>query len=474
MKTYIKLFILQICLGICRSEDISDRSPEAHRRRRERQKELRKIEIKDFIERSFNWKGKNMPTGEEVKEKVSKLPELIIPLATTAAPDLHGVDYTERVQSFFPECIFNSRPEWLLQCPEDPNIDIQFYNIRFPNDRPGTKVKVNAAKLRLYKLGVSSNSRQFGETNNIRVTVFLLKLRNRQNRLKPADDVMVDSDMFDSSIPGWLSLDVTSAVEFWHNHPHRPMGIMIRVEDDRGRPVPAKKVLQPLNCNMDLNSMLNRLKSQPVPMVEGEVQMQNFNSENQPLIDVSTIEIPDGENIPESLVLWGLPKKSSLQNEILPYTGAVQNLEIRHFPEHQKVDTNPDGSETDLLKTIKEVDYLSNSRDDSMHAPEIQTLKEVDFLGVDDKESRNRENIKRQSRNKLQPVKTRVIISNSDLQKKMAELHENQERIANNEHILLNEVQVLEEKQKVQSDFFRDLILSLMTNSEKRKVFGRK
>ena len=146
--------------------------------------------------------------------------------------------------------IFNSRPEWLLQCPEDPNIDIQFYNIRFPNDRPGTKVKVNAAKLRLYKLGVSSNSRQFGETNNIRVTVFLLKLRNRQNRLKPADDVMVDSDMFDSSIPGWLSLDVTSAVEFWHNHPHRPMGIMIRVEDDRGRPVPAKKVLQPLNCNM--------------------------------------------------------------------------------------------------------------------------------------------------------------------------------------------------------------------------------
>lgn len=149
-------------------------------------------------------------------------------------------------------------------------------------------------------------------------------------------------------------------------------------------------------------------------------------------------------------------------------------MEIRHFPEHQKVDTNPDGSETDLLKTIKEVDYLSNSRDDSMHAPEIQTLKEVDFLGVDDKESRNRENIKRQSRNKLQPVKTRVIISNSDLQKKMAELHENQERIANNEHILLNEVQVLEEKQKVQSDFFRDLILSLMTNSEKRKVFGRK
>ena len=35
---------------------------------------------------------------------MSKLPELIIPLATTAAPDLHGVDYTERVQSFFPEC----------------------------------------------------------------------------------------------------------------------------------------------------------------------------------------------------------------------------------------------------------------------------------------------------------------------------------------------------------------------------------
>ena len=65
---------------------------------------MRKQEIKDYIESSFNWKGKKMPTGEEVKEKVAQLPDMMFPISTTSAPDFNSVDYTERVQSFFPEC----------------------------------------------------------------------------------------------------------------------------------------------------------------------------------------------------------------------------------------------------------------------------------------------------------------------------------------------------------------------------------
>lgn len=73
-------------------------------------------------------------------------------MSTTIAPDPYAGDYTERVQSFFPECKenildkkikiffkklisitgdYHHKTRLLLQCPEDPNIDIHFYNIRY-------------------------------------------------------------------------------------------------------------------------------------------------------------------------------------------------------------------------------------------------------------------------------------------------------------------------------------------------------
>ena len=64
---------------------------------------MRKNQIKEMIERSL-WKDQKMPTGEEVKERVRNLPDLILPAHTTLAPDPLVGDYTERVQSFFPEC----------------------------------------------------------------------------------------------------------------------------------------------------------------------------------------------------------------------------------------------------------------------------------------------------------------------------------------------------------------------------------
>ena len=133
----------------------------------------------------------------------------------------------------------------LYQCPEDPNIDIHFYQIRFPTDRHGSSVKVNAAKLRLYIKGEPENYQGY-EMGKIRITASLLKLKNHGWKL--ADQVMLDSDMFEVSTPGWVSLDVFSAVEYWHKHPRRPMGIMIRVEDDRGNNISAKSVLQSVNC----------------------------------------------------------------------------------------------------------------------------------------------------------------------------------------------------------------------------------
>ena len=128
----------------------------------------------------------------------------------------------------------------LLQCPEDPKIDILFYKIRFPSNRSGSKVQVNAAKLRLYKLGR-------GRESKLRITVFWLKLRN--SGISPATQVMLDSVMEDGASEGWVSLDVTGAVSDWLKHQHRPMALMIRVEDDRQRELFSRSVMQTLTCD---------------------------------------------------------------------------------------------------------------------------------------------------------------------------------------------------------------------------------
>ena len=69
-----------------------------------RVKQRRKDEIRDFISRSFNWDGQPMPTGAQVRERISELPEVQLPVITKIVPNPLPMHYTERVQSFFPTC----------------------------------------------------------------------------------------------------------------------------------------------------------------------------------------------------------------------------------------------------------------------------------------------------------------------------------------------------------------------------------
>jgi len=185
-----------------------------------RQKEMRKLAIKNHIEDSFNWKGKTMPNGEQVKEKVNQFPDLIFPISTTVAPSPVSIDYTQRVQSFFPECNYRHKTRLILQAPEDPNIDIHLFKIKFPTARAGSKLSINEAQLRLYKLGVANptSNPNCPPENKIRITVSWLKLKN--SGIRPAEQVMLDSVMVDGSIAGWTQLDVTGAVRSWYKHRH--------------------------------------------------------------------------------------------------------------------------------------------------------------------------------------------------------------------------------------------------------------
>ena len=137
--------------------------------------------------------------------------------------------------------------ELLTQLPSIPNIAPQFYRVKFPARRPDTQISVNAAKLRLYKLGSDGQ-----QGKKIRITVSQLKLESpgiRSSRLRsPTRPVMLDSKMVDTTLPGWISLDVTGAVERWHRHTHHPMALMLQVEDDKKRSLLPNSYLQPLSC----------------------------------------------------------------------------------------------------------------------------------------------------------------------------------------------------------------------------------
>ena len=141
--------------------------------------------------------------------------------------------------------------ELLTQLPDIPNIAPQFFRVKFPARRPDTQISVNAAKLRLYKLGSDG---QAGK--KIRITVSQLKLEspgNRSSRPRSANKVvMLDSKMVDTTEAGWISLDVTGAVERWHRHTHHPMALMLQVEDERKRSLLPNRYLEPLSCEPGL------------------------------------------------------------------------------------------------------------------------------------------------------------------------------------------------------------------------------
>ena len=134
----------------------------------------------------------------------------------------------------------------MTQLPDIPNIAPQFFRVKFPSRRPDTQISVNAAKLRLYKLGSGGLPGK-----KIRITVSQLKLESPGTRPAriPSAPVMLDSKMVDTTEPGWISLDVTGAVERWHNHKHRPMALMLQVEDNKRRSLLPNSYLQPLSCD---------------------------------------------------------------------------------------------------------------------------------------------------------------------------------------------------------------------------------
>ena len=198
----------------------------------------------------------------------------------------------------------------------------------------------------------------------------------------------------------------------------------------------------------EIHTHLNRKLPyhQPIPMFDESNHVQTHNAEKQPLIDVSTIEIPDGEDIPDNIMIWGLPKTSSLDTDTVPYSGNVQNVEILHKPKENvkyfNLTEEGHNGTGNVLQTIEEVDFLGGVKDDSF-----------------DYESQDQDQYH---------TLHEVVLSREELEMKLKEMRKNVEA---NENDLSDKINEIEEKQKMESEFYRKLFVSLMTEKQKQNQF---
>ena len=212
----------------------------------------------------------------------------------------------------------------------------------------------------------------------------------------------------------------------------------------------------------------------------GGPTIPSLNMDMQPLVDISTLEvrtlvisavfksisfkIPDGQDIPDDVMVWGLPQGSILDSDNnVPFISTLQNVEIHHRPVQSRKVLTPDTQDrqNNNLLTLEEVDYLASPKSDSQEPdtliPEPSKYSPYTSSG----------------RAGVQPIATRVILSREDLTKKLAELSAQQNRIKDREDNIAQKIDVLADQQKDDSEFLKDLLMSLMTTTENREVFGR-
>jgi len=275
----------------------------------------------------------------------------------------------------------------------------------------------------------------------------------------------LDSKMVETTEAGWISLDVTGAVERWHRHTHHPMALMLQVEDDKRRSLLPNSYLQPLSCETDppsgqagLDNV--RLTSQPAPLINGENLLASLNKNNQPLIDISTVETPGGQDIPSSVVIWGLPQKTSLDDDT---AGAVQDVEIRHIPA-------PDSSQEE--EEEDEDRLTSTNSQDSTSSGELQTLEEVDYLAPLFGPSQERGNTNRYGLRWTKPVATKIIMTSDQLEERLRGIGDSVEQVREQEDSLEDRVNTLYDRQITETEFYKKLFLSVMTEAEQKNSSG--
>jgi len=425
------------------SADLSSLA-QRHREHRHRQKQLRKNHIRDHIETSLNWKGKKMPTAEEVQARVAELPEMIVPQSTTIAPSPLSGGFVERVQSFHPMCFDDVDEKLLRQLPLDMSHKMSlFFNMRLPTVEPGSRLKLIEAKLRLQKQELARTP-----SSNLIVTVFILNVT--EGGFTPAPTVILDTLMVREFSPGWISLDITAAVDEWRKRPKQDLSLegalVVEVEDTSQNPVHAADFLSAFPCQPQ--------ESQSAPLPSSNLIVPTPALPLLPLIDIATLELPADQQEPTELTLFGL-KKSALDPGLVGF----QDLEIRHGASEQVVKDpsrpQPGGgpAEGNTLNTFEEVDYLPLGPS----LPSAPPARRVSNLAG----------------GRHQPIKTRLVVSRDELEQLLQIEEEHEQQRQQEQQVRIEErLDRLASRQEEDEELFRRILSSLMSSEENERVWG--
>merc|ERR1719264_1111248 len=427
------------------SADLSSLA-QRHREHRHRQKQLRKNHIRDHIETSLNWKGKKMPTAEEVQARVAQLPEMIVPQSTTIAPSPLSGGFVERVQSFHPMCFDDVDEKLLRQLPVDMSHKMSlFFNMQLPAVEVGSRLKLIEAKLRLQKQELARPP-----SSNLIVTVFILNVT--EGGFTPAPTVILDTLMVREFSPGWISLDITAAVDEWRKRPKQDSSLegalVLEVEDTSQNPVHPASFLSPFNCQPQ-ESVLAPVPSSNLIVPTPAIPVL-------PLIDLATLELPADQQEPTELTLFGL-KKSALDPGLVGF----QDLEIRHGASEQVVKDpsrpQPGGgpAEGNTLNTFEEVDYLPMGP--SLPSSASPPVRRVSNLAG----------------GRHQPIKTRLVVSRDELEQLLQIEEEHEQQRQQEQQVRIEErLDRLASRQEEDEELFRRILSSLMSSEENERVWG--
>jgi len=218
----------------------------------------------------------------------------------------------------------------------------------------------------------------------------------------------------------------------------RPMSLTVQVEDINRNNLNAKEFIQTVKCTQ------GSVVGIPAPLVPGS--QPGPNTYMQPLVDISTLELPADQARPSSLLVWGLPGQ---KGRVASYTPSMQDMEIYHGPVRRNV------TYTDT----------ANMMDDGNS---LVTLEEVDFLAEDSSDT-----LQSRGRQLIKPIKTRLILSGAELNEKLADLRLKQNLIEDKEDDMAEKIEILSDQQRNNSQFIRNFFGSLMTANENQNVFGK-
>lgn len=245
---------------------------------------MKQIQIKILIFTGWNKTNSSRSRGNGTVSHMKVQP--VAPVAS---------NHTIKIESFRPSCAIpnNVRNEWSTNGDENMfayfDIDFQDQSLRVFN--------ITQALLRLYKLPSDisdSNSHVFNRSIDIgtrdpQSKIFINIYMVGMKKDKKAEHILLQNSILPVSEEKLTTWDIKQAVDTWRHNKEKNLGLLIEIEDEKKRKLPAHLFFKKIDCSenfgetapsisLDLNNLPEKMKS-----VLLDITFENLNEEPQSL-----------------------------------------------------------------------------------------------------------------------------------------------------------------------------------------------